>query len=78
MLEIFAADADVGFVPAGLGVWTVTVPFAGMENDDGAAVDGDAFSALELDRALALAYVEKLIFPVGKRAAVPPGEIVVG
>ena len=57
MLEIFAADADVGFVPAGRGVGTVTVPFTGMENDDGAATDGDALSALELDRAFTFAYV---------------------
>ena len=73
-----AADADVGFAPAGLGIWTVAVPFAGMEENDGAAADGDALAALELDRALALAYVEKLVFPVRKRTAVSPGEIVVG
>jgi len=76
--KVFAADADVGFAPAGPGIGAVAVPFAGMEDDDGSAAEGDAFAARELDRSPALAYVEKLVFPFGERPSVAPGEIVVG
>ena len=72
------AYADVGLAPTRVRIWTVAVPLAWMQYDDGSTLYGNGFAAFELDDALAAADVEKLVFPVGKRAPVLPGEVVVG
>ena len=78
MREVFAADSDVRLAPSGLRVGTIAVPFAWMENYHSSAVDGYAFSSLELDDSASVAYVEKLVFPVREGASLLPCEVVVG